>query len=205
MNLEPFLFPILATMLRSKRFSADFVQQFPEIKNFLINGQIVNAKSAFEYLNSSGSDWKAWTRNAVFEHMSLQSAMAEHIQAAIDYAKHLQAQKSSAQIESDKQFVPRKSQMEKDGPEIWRALHVAALEWNGDRQRLANAINRTTTAVPCGECKKHWIEMIQQKPITAKTAEEFFALTVEWHNEVNARLGKPQLTIEEAKAIYRAS
>jgi hypothetical protein len=88
------------------------------------------------------------------------------------------------------------------GPAIWRRLHTMALAWDGNQGALGVIVSIATNAIPCGSCKKHWVELITAKPPTCTTAEEFFTLTVDWHNDVNERIGKPRLSLEEARALY---
>lgn len=88
------------------------------------------------------------------------------------------------------------------GPAIWRRLHTMALGWDGRGDALRNTIALATNAIPCGSCKKHWVDLINAKPPVCTTAEEFFQLTVDWHNAVNERLGKPILSVEDARKLY---
>jgi len=88
------------------------------------------------------------------------------------------------------------------GPAIWRRLHTLALAWDGSKAALEKAVSLTTNAIPCGACKRHWVQLIAEKPPTVETAEEFFALTVDWHNAVNERIGKPIMQLEDARALY---
>lgn len=67
----------------------------------------------------------------------------------------------------------QKSEMETKGPAIWRRLHTLALAWDGDKEGLRQILSSVTNAVPCGSCKKHWVELITAKPPACTTAEEF--------------------------------
>ena len=88
------------------------------------------------------------------------------------------------------------------GAAIWRRLHVMALGWDGRQDSLSTTVTLATNAIPCGSCKAHWLEIIRQKPPICTTADEFFALTVDWHNAVNERIGKPVLSVDDARKLY---
>lgn len=77
-----------------------------------------------------------------------------------------------------------------------------ALGWDGRQDSLKITMALATNAIPCGSCKKHWVELITAKPPTCTTSEEFFTLTVDWHNAVNERIGKPVLAVDEARKLY---
>jgi len=57
-----------------------------------------------------------------------------------------------------------------------------------------------TRILPCGECRIHWGEVLEEKPIDPhlQRGEEVFNWTVDAHNYVNLRTGKPLVSYEEA-------
>ena len=50
--------------------------------------------------------------------------------------------------------------------------------------------------LPCGDCQRHWDQMVAATP--PPTAPDLFVWTVARHNEVNRRLGKPEMGLEAA-------
>lgn len=80
---------------------------------------------------------------------------------------------------------------------LWEELHRRALvvEYDDTEFLLGNFARR----VPCGECRRHWLEMFKRTPIES---HRYFDWTVDRHNEVNARLGKPVISYEEARRIW---
>lgn len=90
-----------------------------------------------------------------------------------------------------------------DGSDKWRELHLYAL-----RQRPSSAIRflwleTFTASLPCGGCRKHWRALVKEKPLPPlATPEEFFAWTVDRHNDVNDRLGYKIFTLDEALAEW---
>lgn len=76
----------------------------------------------------------------------------------------------------------------------WRALHRRALKvrkGSDDTHWLA----AFRQMLPCGECRQHWDGMLAATP---PDWAGYFAWTVARHNEVNRRLGKPEMGPEEA-------
>lgn len=86
-----------------------------------------------------------------------------------------------------------------NGAQIWAEMHRRALVTFGDDSAYLETV---TARLPCGTCKPHWAALLAAKPPT--WGEAYFAWTVAAHNEVNARLGKPLVTVEEARAIWTA-
>lgn len=83
------------------------------------------------------------------------------------------------------------------GAPLWAELHMRALavEGNDDTEWL----KKFSVRVPCGECKNHWnASMI----LTPPDFQNYFRWSVDRHNEVNGRLKKPLLTIDEARTIW---
>lgn len=77
---------------------------------------------------------------------------------------------------------------------LWSALHRRALAvpaGESDAAWLAGF----RQAIPCGDCRKHWDAMLAATP---PDWSAYFAWTVARHNEVNRRLGKPEMGLEEA-------
>jgi hypothetical protein len=89
------------------------------------------------------------------------------------------------------------------GQAKWRELHLYALtEQPTPLGRVAWLAN-FAASLPCGDCKRSWKLLMQQKPLLqSATDKQFWEWTVDRHNDVNAKLGKPLLTYEQAKVLY---
>ena len=93
------------------------------------------------------------------------------------------------------------------GPTLWAELH--ARPWNRpsgatDESELA-WLDAFAARVPCGECRGHyraWLATLTAADVS--DAERYFAATWALHDSVNARLGKPRLTLTEAWSLRRA-
>jgi hypothetical protein len=98
------------------------------------------------------------------------------------------------------------------GPFQWFTFHNNALHYieNADDRtatRMANYIRGISVTLPCGECANHCEEYISgftDRDLFAicKTQKGLFEFFVTFHNKVNSRLGKPQVSLEEAYRIY---
>lgn len=85
--------------------------------------------------------------------------------------------------------------------ELWAALHRHA--WGDDWDDPAWIDRNITAKLPCGECKQHWRALLAATPPDYSSREAFFAWGVAAHNQVNARLGKPIMGLDEARKIWR--
>jgi len=94
--------------------------------------------------------------------------------------------------------------MENVGPNIWRNLHLAALQWTGEVQSQASFLVKVGRSIPCGECRSFWATRLRENPPPKTNAEDFFRWTWETHNSVNRKLGKPEMPFDEALALYQA-
>lgn len=90
--------------------------------------------------------------------------------------------------------------MAKVGPPLWGNLHRWAL--SADLTQATAWLDGFARTVPCGECARHWLEITRRTPPDLKNADSLFAWTVERHNEVNLRLGKPVLDVAAARATW---
>jgi hypothetical protein len=56
--------------------------------------------------------------------------------------------------------------------------------------------------IRCESCKKHYIDLLIEYPIKTASRSDIFAWTVDIHNFVNAKLGKPLISYDEALQIW---
>lgn len=91
-----------------------------------------------------------------------------------------------------------KAREERDGitRALWRELHTAALAGKLTPQWIGAFGPR----IPCGDCRKHWGELLKEIPPVFGAGS--FAWTVIVHNTVNLRLGKSEWTVDEARKLY---
>ena len=80
------------------------------------------------------------------------------------------------------------------GPYFWGALHLACLA-NVDLESLKTFINSYQMVLPCYWCRIHFSEVIAENPIPDI---DIFKWSIDVHNIVNKKLGKPVMTYEDA-------
>ncbi len=84
-----------------------------------------------------------------------------------------------------------------DGSKLWEEIHRRAVAKDG--QDDSSWVEEIRRRVPCGECRRHWDGMMSRTP---PDWANYFAWTVDRHNEVNARLGKPAVSIDAARQLW---
>ena len=91
---------------------------------------------------------------------------------------------------------------EKFGPYFWGAMHLACL-YADDFNALATFISSMAEILPCPKCRVHFAQVLSENPFPANgTRKEAFEWSVIVHNIVNARLGKSQVTFDQAFDIW---
>lgn len=86
----------------------------------------------------------------------------------------------------------------------WRALHTFPFsdKWSCEnRCKWWKQWNDTIPNVNC-DCRRHWRELVEEFPPVFTSREAFFEWSVKAHNRVNVRLGKPEVSLKEATAMY---
>ncbi len=84
---------------------------------------------------------------------------------------------------------------------LWEELHIRALTVkDNDHAYLLQFGQRIPRYTRGCKCKEFWNSYIKLFP--PKFGKEYFAWTVHAHNAVNKKLGKPYMTIENARIIY---
>lgn len=89
--------------------------------------------------------------------------------------------------------------------EAWHFIHTYPLihqhDWDSRAARKQFNLWEKTIPLAC-ECRTHWKEVKKRHPPKFKTWSEFFEFTNTVHNEVNERLGKPLIPLQEAYTIW---
>lgn len=104
------------------------------------------------------------------------------------------------------------------GPATWKTIHTIASAYPdepADRHRRAmfSFLTSLPDLLPCGECGRHMRLMLEdgmgglpplntQNDYRLSSRDEAFGYTVQMHNTVNKRLGKPVHSLDETNAYY---
>jgi Erv1 / Alr family len=78
------------------------------------------------------------------------------------------------------------------GPYYWAVIHLACLS---GADGLQDFVNSLPGILPCPDCREHLQENLKQLPFDSKDP---FRWSVNLHNAVNKRLGKPSMSYKQA-------
>lgn len=97
------------------------------------------------------------------------------------------------------------------GPSFWFSLHNGALKYPINpspiwKERMKHFIIGIPVMLPCEKCSHHASSYIESQyknlDDIVKNKDNLFTFFCNFHNIVNERLNKPQITIEEAYKLY---
>jgi hypothetical protein len=83
------------------------------------------------------------------------------------------------------------------GPHFWMTLHIACLGCQ-DSKVLMDFVEGYKEIIPCLSCRDHFEQVLVDNPVPE--ADDLFKWSVDVHNIVNKRLGKPEFSYEAALA-----
>lgn len=99
------------------------------------------------------------------------------------------------------------SKPEVAGPGLWLAIHLMASNIKNDLDKTAfiKFMKILASNLPCPACRQHMTQYLIDNPLEIHfdVDDGFFIYSINFHNYVNRRLGKPLMEYEEAVAIYR--
>jgi hypothetical protein len=93
---------------------------------------------------------------------------------------------------------------------IWTIIHSLAFQLKEDistNQELSILVygffNVDVKKIPCSNCRNHYITYLAQHPMhSVKNNLDLQKWTVDLHNDVNRRNGKPTFSFSDAKNLY---
>jgi len=93
------------------------------------------------------------------------------------------------------------------GPRLWDFLHACSFalpEKPTEEQTKAfeKLLEALRVLLPCPKCRNHYNTFIEEKPAPATCGTDLQKWLVDFHNDVNERLGKPTIPLETVKANY---
>jgi hypothetical protein len=92
-----------------------------------------------------------------------------------------------------------KEQIAERGRACWAELHGCQ---EPTQQWYAEWL-KTVPSFGCS-CRKNWDELTTKYPPDFSSREAFFKWSVDRHNDVNRKLGKPQVSVMEAEGLHKA-
>ena len=93
------------------------------------------------------------------------------------------------------------------GPRLWEFLHACSFAFpDTPTEEQTKAFEKLLEALrvllPCPKCREHYNNFIIEKPAPATCGTDLQKWLVDFHNDVNQRLGKPTVPLETVKAGY---
>ena len=89
--------------------------------------------------------------------------------------------------------------LQRDGGRFWAELHLFALRHTGgDASEWFNGWKASLPFNGC-PCKEHFDEYLEQNPVDWNN---FFGWTINLHNAVNERIGKPVMFVDDARNYW---
>jgi hypothetical protein len=94
---------------------------------------------------------------------------------------------------------------------LWANIHNRPLRFDGDIESERIFLYETVAAelraiggckAELGACVDHYLEFLRTNPPAFTDRDVYFAWTVDLHNAVNTRLGKPTLSLEIARRAW---
>jgi hypothetical protein len=101
------------------------------------------------------------------------------------------------------QFVARTDRWKEQGPKLWAELHARPAVYEGDHAAERAWLEKFARRIGCGDCQRHWRELMRKMPVDLSSPASYRRWTIDVHNAVNVRLGKP--TVEPAEPAYSTS
>ena len=89
------------------------------------------------------------------------------------------------------------------GPHLWIILHSLAekIKNTSEEKRLwAGLLSSLRWSLPCPQCKKHYTEYYAANIIKSPTQIRIWLYNL--HSQINDRLGKENITIEQLSELY---
>jgi hypothetical protein len=87
---------------------------------------------------------------------------------------------------------------EERGPKLWAELHARPAAYTGDAVAELAWLEAFARRIGCRKCQNHWRELAEKMPPDLSSPAAYWRWTVEAHNAVNVRLGKPRWTGEKS-------
>ena len=95
------------------------------------------------------------------------------------------------------------------GPFFWHTIHIVALGYPtnpsyGHKKAAKDFYESLIFLIPCPICREHYKEHLHNSAISPNLdrRDDLFRWTVELHNKVNEKLGKPRISEAEAITYY---
>jgi hypothetical protein len=136
--------------------------------------------------------------NSGFREQLVKGGLAKEVEFACPYGVTAEAALKASDLGVLVKFTDLRSEQ---GRKAWRVLGLAALAGTVTSEWLATTFRSMIPSFGCA-CLRGWDEILLRIPFRP---DDQFAWSVEVHNQVNQKILKPKITLEEAKLIWGVS
>lgn len=96
------------------------------------------------------------------------------------------------------------------GPKLWAFLHALSFAFPKEpTQEEKIAFNSLLEAlkilIPCPQCRTHYCSYLGESPAPITCGDDLRSWLVDFHNDVNRRTGKPEVSYSDAEKMYTDS
>jgi hypothetical protein len=98
------------------------------------------------------------------------------------------------------------------GPPVWESIHRIAMGYPADpkqshRHTYAMFFKYLGEVLPCSACSSHYAKHLEELRIDdyLDSPDKLFEWTVKLHNAVNVDIGKGEMSVAQARALYASS
>ena len=93
------------------------------------------------------------------------------------------------------------------GPKLWQFLHACSFAFPEDptpdqTEAFRKLLEALRVLLPCPMCRDHYNAFLEENPAPATCGSELQKWLVDFHNDVNARIGKPPVNLDQAREMH---
>lgn len=107
---------------------------------------------------------------------------------------------TALKVLADRTAAGIRNSMVTKGPELWKQLHTRAKVTPTDPKAEMLFLQQFATQLPCGECKQFYTNYLVSNP---PNFADYQGWMIGLHNAVNAKLNKPQMAVDAARALWK--
>jgi hypothetical protein len=93
--------------------------------------------------------------------------------------------------------------MKKVGPDRWKELHTRTMTPVRSVDAEMAWLTNFGARLPCGDCQRSLATFIRQNAPDFSSVDAYFEWTWKLHNFVNEKLGKPLMSLADARALWK--
>lgn len=164
--------------------------------------------NAFFEFQQSNPEWRPIYRNGANWGLVILSKRPDFFTDEIKWNPQWYSQESLDREDEERKAAAKERQEMSNASYArshWLKLHRYAVDcfvWNVDEAKKWYREWVEGVPVTACNCKRNWMLLTSRNPPDFSNRRAFFRWTVDRHNDVNRKLGRVEMTLIEAKAMY---